>query len=612
MGTVTPTLTPAQILAHLNGMGTSGALFDASVFALKDPSAPTKIGKFSAAGITAGQTRTYTLPDATGTVPLLGLAQSWTATQTFAGIDATSIGATTRGTGAFTTLAANGATTLTAGTASTSTTTGTLVVTGGTGISGALWIGGLANIAGATTVDLGTGTDPATALSGTVVTLRNADATNVRLVGVSYGANALIMCGRAVGGTRASPTATTAGQVMAQFTGFGYNGTSYATSSAALYAISAGSLWTLTNNETNHEWRVTANGSTTNVQRMVLYGTGNLCLGSAPTDDGTNNLQVAGSAKISSSTASTSTTTGALIVTGGVGIGGVINVANDTDGTHVIGRMKIGTFVASDSMGLAHFDLANTTDFCLNQSALGTTNFNAKSGQSCIFTIGGASKMTLNTSSLTLNTGVPLIISDTTVSTSTGTGALTVGGGAGFSGQVNATNVATRNSGAGSWTGSAFSGTDYSASDTANAPFFRAINTNAGRVRFRIPGLPIHLHRRDQTDLHARLRRHRLVDQRHREFADQRPLLRAARQRRRADRTPADHEPRQRDHRQPRRAGDQRHRRFRLHAFLCRDSDRGAYGLHGQGRVALRYDSTNHIIYIADAHDGAWKKTARD
>jgi len=54
-------------------------------------------------------------------------------------VDGTTIGATTASTGAFTTLTANGATTLTANTTSSSYTTGTLVVTGGVGISGALY-----------------------------------------------------------------------------------------------------------------------------------------------------------------------------------------------------------------------------------------------------------------------------------------------------------------------------------------------------------------------------------------------------------------------------------------------------------------------------------------
>jgi hypothetical protein len=58
-------------------------------------------------------------------------------------IQATPIGSVTRSTGAFTTLTSNGATTFTVGTASSSTTTGTLVVTGGVGISGNTYVGGL-------------------------------------------------------------------------------------------------------------------------------------------------------------------------------------------------------------------------------------------------------------------------------------------------------------------------------------------------------------------------------------------------------------------------------------------------------------------------------------
>ena len=55
------------------------------------------------------------------------------------------IGSVSRSTAAFTTLTANGATTLTANTASTNTTSGTLVVTGGLGVSGAIYAGSIQN-----------------------------------------------------------------------------------------------------------------------------------------------------------------------------------------------------------------------------------------------------------------------------------------------------------------------------------------------------------------------------------------------------------------------------------------------------------------------------------
>jgi hypothetical protein len=62
-----------------------------------------------------------------------------------------SIGASTRSTGAFTTLAANSSVTFTAGTVSNSTSTGTLVVTGGVGVSGAVNIGGALSAGGQAT-----------------------------------------------------------------------------------------------------------------------------------------------------------------------------------------------------------------------------------------------------------------------------------------------------------------------------------------------------------------------------------------------------------------------------------------------------------------------------
>ena len=60
-------------------------------------------------------------------------------------LQGTAVGSSTRSTGAFTSLTSNGATTFTANTASTNTTTGTLVVTGGIGLSGALFAGSINN-----------------------------------------------------------------------------------------------------------------------------------------------------------------------------------------------------------------------------------------------------------------------------------------------------------------------------------------------------------------------------------------------------------------------------------------------------------------------------------
>jgi hypothetical protein len=85
----------------------------------------------------------------------------------FSSINNTPIGNSTPSTGAFTTLAANGAVTLTANTASSSTTTGTLVVTGGVGVSEDVYVG--ADIRASGDVYVGDALDVvgATALKGT-------------------------------------------------------------------------------------------------------------------------------------------------------------------------------------------------------------------------------------------------------------------------------------------------------------------------------------------------------------------------------------------------------------------------------------------------------------
>jgi hypothetical protein len=57
--------------------------FPDNVFQIVGSADATKIAVFEVDGITTGTTRTYTLPNATSTVAVLGLAQTWTQAQTF-------------------------------------------------------------------------------------------------------------------------------------------------------------------------------------------------------------------------------------------------------------------------------------------------------------------------------------------------------------------------------------------------------------------------------------------------------------------------------------------------------------------------------------------------
>lgn len=90
----------------------------------------TLLGNVSAAS--NNQTVTLTPNGASGTVNIAPVTLTGT-------INNMSVGATTRSTGAFTTLTANDTTTLTKGTAATSTATGTLQVTGGAGFTGSVY-----------------------------------------------------------------------------------------------------------------------------------------------------------------------------------------------------------------------------------------------------------------------------------------------------------------------------------------------------------------------------------------------------------------------------------------------------------------------------------------
>ena len=117
-------------------------------------------------------------------------------------MDNVTVGATTRASGAFTTLAANGAVTMTVGTASTSTGTGTLVVTGGVGVSGAVTSGsvGTGAVAASGAVTMTAGTASTSTGTGTLVvtggvgvsgqvTAANVAITDGFNTGVSLGAN---------------------------------------------------------------------------------------------------------------------------------------------------------------------------------------------------------------------------------------------------------------------------------------------------------------------------------------------------------------------------------------------------------------------------------------
>jgi len=237
------------------------------------------------------------------------------------------------GTGAFTTLSASGATTVTAATQSTSSGTGALIVTGGAGIGANLYVGGNATIIGNLTV-VGTttsvqsatldvtdlnitvakGAATAAAADGAGLTVDGAGATllytnatdtwniNKGLVGTTatLGGLQVKAIGNITPGTAVFTTAT-AGGFQANAIGNINPGTAFFTTANAtnIYAVTIGNVGT------------TLNGN--------LFG---------------------GNANLTSTTAATSTTTGALQVAGGAGVAGNVYIGGSLITTGASGNIS--------------------------------------------------------------------------------------------------------------------------------------------------------------------------------------------------------------------------------------------------------------------------------
>ncbi|MBE29205.1 hypothetical protein CL646_03940 [bacterium] len=93
-----------------------------------------------------------------------------------------------------------------------------------------------------------------------------------------------------------------------------------------------------------------------------------------------------GALTVTDSTQSTSTSTGSVIISGGVGIAGyvhssTISAAYDQDLTSYMGRAAVGYMGQTNHASFAHIDNNNTSSYSLKQTEGGTTHLNAKSGQ---------------------------------------------------------------------------------------------------------------------------------------------------------------------------------------------------------------------------------------
>jgi hypothetical protein len=305
-------------------------------------------------------------------------------------------------------------------TSSTSTNTGALQVRGGAGIAGDLWIGG--NIYGPGGQAIGSNS---TGTTSTFVILNTTSSTSTTTGALQVRGGAGIGGDLYVGGTiygsiagqtaGASTTGTTSTFVILNTT------SSTSTNTGALQVRGGAGIGGCVNIGGSVTIGNTASfGSITGVSSIVVANitvTGSLNAPNLTYNSGTFQSQVF----ITNTSSSTSTTTGALVVTGGVGIGENLNVG---------GVVTVGNTASSGS-------ITGVSSICA-QNVTVTGNLTAPN---LTFTSG------------TFKT--PVVVSNTASSTSTQSGAVIVTGGLGVGGAVYASSFVTQG-GLGSISGVAY------------------------------------------------------------------------------------------------------------------------------------------------------------
>jgi hypothetical protein len=452
-----------------------------------------------------------------------------------ASLQDTPVGSVTRSSGAFTSLAAQGAVTFTAGTPSTNSATGSVVVTGGVGVSENLNVAGTTTTTGLTatgTVSLSpANTDVTLTPTGTgTVNIRpsaavgNIDNMNI---GVNVAASGRFTIITTTSGTASTSTST--GDVIVTG-GVGVGGAIYA---GSIQNTPIGSTTAASGTFTS----ITASG-TTDLNGIVTIDGANVSTTISPTGTGSvtinpatagniNNMNVGASTRgtgafttltannavtFTANTTSSSTSTGAVVVTGGVGIGGALNVGGQLT---VTGDLVVNgttstinsTTITVDDIEIELGSVASPTDTTANGGGIrlrggtdktiqwvqstGRWTFNQPVAATSIqgTPIGSTAASTGAFTTLTANNAVTF--TQGTASSSTSTGTLVVTGGVGVSGRVSATDLTVTNAISGSITGNAATVTNgvYTSGDqtiagvkTFSSTIVGSINGNAATV----------------------------------------------------------------------------------------------------------------------------------
>lgn len=335
-----------------------------------------------------------------------------------------------------TTLSASGVTNITNNTSSTNSTTGALVVTGGVGIGGNVHTGGTINSGAITS------TGSITSQGVVTTTLNTSGQVNVAdpQQSSSFANGAIVTSG----GIGAAKNIHSGGQIHAQ-------GTTQSTSPTSGSLLSAGGLGvalntnlggTLTVSGVTSVTNNTASSSSSTGALVVTGGTGiggalnvgstvnatSITASGSVSTQGltTTTLTASGVTSVTNNTASTSSSNGALVVTGGVGIGGSVNVGT---------QIRVGGTPNDGPGGSFRLIRLSPLSGTATQITFDRSTGTGGSAQNYIYSDNTAFEFNAPLYQFTAAGDVSIL--RTTSSTSTTTGALRVAGGTGIAGNLN-------------------------------------------------------------------------------------------------------------------------------------------------------------------------------